>query len=256
MAGYDLPWFKMYAAETLSDENFLGWSVEERGAWITLLCHQWREGSIPADLDRIACLLRLDADAMRPQCERIWRRIADRFIPHPDLPGRLVSPRMEMEREEAMEVAKQKSDAAKKAATSRWSKGNRPHATAMRPHSDRNAPAMRPHAIQIQPSPEPEQSQPAIGLAGEERRLLVFRETLGERLGLPGPVGIGGDDPAAVVAFFLAQREAVGDEPLLTECCDLAAKSTTGVPTTLAWFVGWFKKLPVPKAQAVNAAVQ
>jgi uncharacterized protein YdaU (DUF1376 family) len=250
MAGYDLPWFKMYAAETLSDENFLGWSVEERGAWITLLCHQWREGSIPADLDRIACLLRLDADAMRPQCERIWRRIADRFIPHPDLPGRLVSPRMEMEREEAMEVAKQKSDAAKKAATSRWSKGNRKDATAMRPHSDRNAPAMRPHAIQIQPSPEPEQSQPAIGLAGEERRLLVFRETLGERLGLPGPVGIG-KDPESVIAFFQAQREAVGDDALLTECCDLAAKSETGVPATLGWFVGWLKKLPMPKA--VNA---
>jgi hypothetical protein len=83
--------------------------------------------------------------------------------------------------------------------------------------------------------------------AGEERRLLVFRETLGERLKLPEPVGIG-KDPDSVIAFFQAQREAVGDEPLLTECCDLAAKSTTGVPTTLSWFVGWLKKLPVPKA--------
>jgi uncharacterized protein YdaU (DUF1376 family) len=254
MAGFELPWFKVYAAEVLSDENVIGWSMEERGAWFTLLCHQWREGSIPADLDRIASLLRMDADAMRPQCDRIWRRIADRFVPHPDLPGRLVSPRMEMEREEALEQAAKKSESAKKAATSRWSKGNRPHATAMRPHSDRNAPAMRPHAIQIQPSPEPEQSQPAIGLAGEERRLLVFRETLGERLKLPEPVGIG-KDPDSVIAFFQTQREAVGDDALLTECCDLAAKSTTGVPTTLAWFVGWLKKLPVPKG-TVSAAVQ
>jgi hypothetical protein len=168
---------------------------------------------------------------------------------------------MEMEREEALEQAAKKSESAKKAATSRWSKGNRQHATAMRPHSDRNAPAMRPHAIQIQPSPEPEsaQSQPAKGigsvlqtatdgLAGGERRLLVFRQTLAEKLGLPEPMAIG-KDPDAVVAFFQSQREAVGDEPLLADCVNLAAKSTTGVPTTLGWFVGWLKKLPVPKAQ-------
>jgi uncharacterized protein YdaU (DUF1376 family) len=248
MAGYELPWFKVYAAEVLSDENVSGYSMDERGAWFTLLCHQWREGSIPAEPDRIARLLRMDADAMRPQCERIWLRIADRFVPHPDLPGRLVSPRMEMEREEAKEVAEKKSGLAKKAASSRWSKENRPHASAVRPQCVGNAPAMRPHAIQIQPSPESAQSQPTVaGLAGEERRLLVFRETLGERLGLSGPVSIG-KDPDAVVEFFLSQREAVGDESLLTECVDLAAKSTTGVPTTLAWFVGWLKKLPVPKA--------
>jgi hypothetical protein len=124
---------------------------------------------------------------------------------------------------------------------------------------------MRPHAIQSQPSQEPEsaQSQPAKGigsvlqaatdgLAGGERRLLVFRQSLAERLSLPAPLGIGGDDPAAVVAFFQQQRESVGDDALLTECCDLAKKSTSGTPSTLSWFVGWLKKLPMPKG-AVSA---
>lgn len=251
MAGDLLPYFKMFPAETLADERFSGWTVAERGAWLTLLLHAWVNGSIPADVDAIARILHVDATAMRSH----WQGIADRFIPHPDLPGRLTSRRLEEEREEAIARA----EAGKKGANSRWSKKNSKNATAMRPQCDRNAVP----SVVLMPTaqPSPEQLNPAqptgsaLGLAGEERRLLVFRETLGERLGLPGPIAIG-KDPDAVVAFFQSQREAVGDEPLLTECCDLAAKSSTGPPAHLSWFVGWLKNLAMPKAQAVNAAVQ
>jgi uncharacterized protein YdaU (DUF1376 family) len=244
MAGDLLPYFKIFPAETLADERFSGWDVAERGAWFTLILHAWVNGSIPSDEAALSRILHVDATAMRS----LWQGIADRFIPHPDLPeGRLTSRRLEEEREDAIARA----EAGKKGATSRWNKKNRAHATAMRPQCDRNA--VPSGVLMPTAQPSPAQHNPAqptverIGLAGEERRLLVFRQTLGERLGLSGPVSIG-KDPDAVVEFFLSQREAVGDESLLTECVDLAAKSTTGVPTTLAWFVGWLKKLPVPKA--------
>lgn len=114
------------------------------------------------------------------------------------------------------------------------------------------ASCLTPHPSPLLPATEA--AADAARPAGEERRLLVFRETLSEKLGLPETMAIG-KDPDAVVAFFQSQREAVGDESLLTECVDLAAKSKTGTPSTLAWFVGWLKRLPVPE-KAVNASMQ
>jgi len=111
-----LPWFKIYAAEILSDENFQGWDVTERGSWFTLLCVAWREGSIPADQQSLARLLHIDSSAMR----HVWSAIGSRFVEHPDHPGRLTSPRLEMEREAAEVLHKKKSGAGKLGATSRW----------------------------------------------------------------------------------------------------------------------------------------
>lgn len=126
MAG--LPWFKVYAAETLSDERFQGWDVDERGAWFTLVCVAWREGSIPGDQGSLARLLHVDGSRMR----LLWSAIGDRFTPHPDYPGRLTSPRLEMEREDAERVSERKSAAGRKGATSRWETAKRENGRRMR----------------------------------------------------------------------------------------------------------------------------
>jgi len=123
----DLPWFKVYAAETLSDENFQGWDVMERGAWFTLLLVCWREGSIPGDQQSLAKLLHLDASAMRAA----WSAIGSRFVGHPDAPGRLTSPRLEKEREVARALHSAKSGAGKKGARSRWDKIKKRNGRAM-----------------------------------------------------------------------------------------------------------------------------
>jgi uncharacterized protein YdaU (DUF1376 family) len=242
MAGDLLPYFKFYPAETIADERFSGWTLAERGAWLSLLLHAWVNGSIPGDLPSLARILHVDATAMRSH----WDAIGDRFTTLDHLPeGRLSSPRLEQERNEAIA----KVEAGKKGAKSRWGKGKGKHATAMRPQCDRNAdpmPPAQPRSAQRSAA----QSQPAMsGPAGEEREFLVFREALAERLGVSGPIAIG-KDPEAVVEFFQSQRELVGDDALLTECVDLAAKSTTGPPAHLSWFVGWLKKLPMPKQAA------
>jgi uncharacterized protein YdaU (DUF1376 family) len=127
MAGLD--YFRVYAAETLSDGNFQGWSVDERGAWFTLLLVAWREGSIPSDETSLAKLLHVDSSAMRA----LWSAIGSRFVEHLDFPGRLTSPRLEMEREAAEKAYNQKVAAGKLGATSRWSKTKRKHSGPIAP---------------------------------------------------------------------------------------------------------------------------
>jgi hypothetical protein len=123
----ELPWFKVYAAETLSDENFQGWDCTERGAWFTLICVAWREGSIPADQQSLAKLLHVDSSAMRS----LWSAIGSRFVEHPDHHGRLTSPRLEKERETAAALHAKKVGAGKNGARSRWDTGKRRHSRAM-----------------------------------------------------------------------------------------------------------------------------
>jgi hypothetical protein len=97
--------------------------------------------------------------------------------------------------------------------------------------------------------PATEAAADAARPAGGERRLLVFREALAARLSLPAPLDIG-KDADEVVRFFQRQREAVGDDALLNDCVEAAKLSQTGPPAHLSWFVGWLKKLPVPKQAA------
>ena len=149
MAGDMLPYFRFYPAETLSDERFQSWTLAERGAWLTLICYAWREGSIPGDLPSLAKLLRIDGNAMAT----LWQCLGNRFVEHPDYPGRLCSLRQEEEREKAQAAIAKKVSAGKKGAESRWAKLRQTNGTA-------NAIAMANDSPQPYPQPQP-QPQPA-----------------------------------------------------------------------------------------------
>ena len=146
MAITDFPWFKIYAAETLSDENFLSWGLAERGVWITLLCHCWKEGSIPSDISKLARICSCNADAMQEH----WTGIADRFR-ESQIPGRLICPRLEFERELSIQESEDKSQHGKKAAHARWNK----YKTEMPEHCPSIARGMPSDAPQPQPQPQP-----------------------------------------------------------------------------------------------------
>jgi uncharacterized protein YdaU (DUF1376 family) len=118
MAISDFPWFKIYAAETLSDEHFISWDATQRGIWITLLCHAWKEGSIPADVSILARLCGVDAQAMPGH----FSGIAHRFLPHCSDPKRLICPRLEFERQQALEESARRSTHGAKGANARWQK--------------------------------------------------------------------------------------------------------------------------------------
>jgi uncharacterized protein YdaU (DUF1376 family) len=154
-----LPWFKIWAAETLSDERFSGWTMEERGAWFTLIVHAWREGSIPSDQQSLGRLCHCDSQAMRA----LWSAIGDRFVEAPGKPGRLVSPRLERERDEGKERLQRAKEAGSSGASKRWGKGKRgnsdPIATLSQPDSDPNATPMRFDSASASASAQQQQKQ-------------------------------------------------------------------------------------------------
>lgn len=244
--GYSMPYFPIYAAETLADGRFQSWSCEERGAWLTLLCLCWNDGDIPSSQTILGRLLHLDAVAMASA----WSAIGDRFIEVPGKPGRLMSPRLEVERQKAENLSRKRALAGEEGAKGRWNKGNRKNGKRMplpsEPHSDADGNSM---ANRCPPPPTPPPSPPPTpdrqtdgGLAGDGQGLGFFRSKLAARLGVP-KVGVG-KNAGEVLRFFQAQLASVGEECLLNDCQELAKQSRNGTPSTLSWFVGWLERLP------------
>ena len=73
-------------------------------------------------------------------------------------------------------------------------------------------------------------------------RLAGFRKKLANQLGMER-IDLG-RDPDDVVAFFEEQIAANGEECMLLDCLEIASRSNNGTPTSLAFFPGWFRRLP------------
>ncbi len=119
-----LAYMPFYTADFLADENVSSMTFAERGLYITLLCHAWREGSIPGDVAAIARLVQRPIGEVR----KVWLTVAPRFTPSGD---RLVQRRMETVRGEVSATAQRRSDAGKKGAEQRWKSDGPAIATAM-----------------------------------------------------------------------------------------------------------------------------
>src|SRR5262245_38031093 len=87
-------------------------SLQERGAYITLLCFCWQDQSLPADHGRLANILGLPASAFR----KLWPHIASCFQ---EQEGRLVHPRLEKERLKQATHRQRQSDKGKASAANR-----------------------------------------------------------------------------------------------------------------------------------------
>ena len=109
-------WFKFWAKEYLADAKVRALTYEKRGILQTLWAFAWEEGSIPADHEDLGVMLGIPAKAMRTHYEWITRF----FVEDPKDSSRLVSPRLEMDREEA----DAKGSKARQSAMQRWSKRN------------------------------------------------------------------------------------------------------------------------------------
>jgi uncharacterized protein YdaU (DUF1376 family) len=114
------PAFSFYPKDILSDLNVAAMTDEELGVYVKLLCHQWLEGSIPADMDRLARVVK----RTRRSLDRLWPSLAPCFKVDGD---RLMNARLEKER--VKQLARQESQSVKglKSAKSRVSnKGVQP----------------------------------------------------------------------------------------------------------------------------------
>lgn len=84
-----LDWFPFYVDDFLLDERVVRYGNEALGAYLRLLCFQWREGTLPDDRDSLRALARVDG-------EQPWfvKLIGECFEAVPGKPERLHSPRL------------------------------------------------------------------------------------------------------------------------------------------------------------------
>lgn len=98
MSQYDTPdWFPFYVYVFLGDELVQSMTLEQIGAYTLLLCAQWINGSIPADIPALARMLRGRTTA---EMEILWQGIGGCFTDTGD--GRLVQKRLATERDKAI----------------------------------------------------------------------------------------------------------------------------------------------------------
>jgi uncharacterized protein YdaU (DUF1376 family) len=91
-------WFSFYPYEFISDERVLAMTLEQVGAYLLLMMSQWVNGSIPSDIPTLARILKRTTAEM----EILWAGVRPCFQEHPEMPGRLVQPRLEGERAETL----------------------------------------------------------------------------------------------------------------------------------------------------------
>ena len=86
------PAFQFYAADWLADENVELMTLEEEGAYIRALSYCWREGSLPADKEKLSRLLK--------GCSmQTLTTVQGCFVVGSNDGSRLVHPRLEIERQ-------------------------------------------------------------------------------------------------------------------------------------------------------------
>ncbi len=112
------PAFQFYPAEFLSDENVVMMTNQELGCYIKLMCFCWREGSIPADISKIAKLCGEDGSVMA----KLWLAIGSCFIQLEGDSSRLLHPRLEKEHIKQEEHRKERSASGAKGAQAKWNK--------------------------------------------------------------------------------------------------------------------------------------
>jgi uncharacterized protein YdaU (DUF1376 family) len=83
-------------------------SLEAKGAYLELLIMQWREGSIPAEPDQLARMLRIRKISFG---KRIWPQIVSCFV---ETNGRLVQRRLEQERLEGQDYLRKQENNGKR----------------------------------------------------------------------------------------------------------------------------------------------
>lgn len=108
-------WFRLNAHDWLTDEHVRSMSLACQGAYIALLCYQWREGSLPADPGTLARLLGCDLSEMQD----ILSVLSNRFQVYE---GRLYQRRLAIERREVTKFHKAQSERGRAGNAKRWKK--------------------------------------------------------------------------------------------------------------------------------------
>jgi len=116
-----LDWFPFNVVAWLTSETARCMGNAARGVYIDLLARQWRDGSIPADVARLARLCGETADSFAA----IWEEVGPCFTELDGDSSRLINLRLEQDRTEQDQARIQKSEAGKRGNAKRWDAKNR-----------------------------------------------------------------------------------------------------------------------------------
>ncbi len=111
-----LPYFRWYPTDAYTDEKYAAMSLAELGLYHLCLNLAWVNNGIPADLGRLAAILKLK----REEIERLWKAVGKCFT---EVDGRLYNQRQEKERKHALT----KSEKATKSVRMRYERSSNDH---------------------------------------------------------------------------------------------------------------------------------
>lgn len=217
-------WMPLYVGDYLSDTAHL--TTAEHGAYLLLLMHQWRAGSVPADENQQARIARCGV--------KEWRRLAPAVLPffHVTETGKLHQMRLERERQRSLTISQKRHAVAVTAAKKRWNINEAPMPEACSEHAASTAKSCHPH-------PQP-QSQDRVIPFGSNSRARGPRASVPLPTGFeefwnlyPAKVGKG----AALKAWPKAVRQAGGDpsEIILALKARLHLFNPDFVPNPATW---------------------
>ncbi len=177
------PAFRFYPNDFLSDRNVVVMSMQERGAYITLICYAWNE-PLPADVPGLSKLCGIPLAAFR----KIWPALSGCFR---EQGGRLVHPRLERERQKQSEYRQRQSDRGVASGASRRRTKHEPETNAgsLPVQPETNAGSI-PVEQERQPDPQPKpnssfsssfSSSPSGGTPTLPERAGAFCEWYGEK---------------------------------------------------------------------------
>ena len=106
------PAFQFYAGDFLSDIDVQIMTMAQRGIYITLLAHEWIEGSLPTDTRHLNILC-----GKHPNFNSDWNVVKNCFY---EDGGRLYNKRLEAERNNLISYRERMSNNGKKGANARW----------------------------------------------------------------------------------------------------------------------------------------
>jgi uncharacterized protein YdaU (DUF1376 family) len=146
----------------------IGWTAEERGHYLTLLMIQWDRGSLPAEAN--------DLERLSPGVCECWSILAGKFPVCED--GTRRNAKLEEHRCRCVEIREKRSQAAKSAASGRWSGDASRTANASQTHSKRTANGCHPTSTSTSTSyamsstvvEDSQQAAPVVAVSEQPKR--------------------------------------------------------------------------------------
>ncbi len=105
MASEKAPAFQFYPKDFMMDGNVMAMTLAERGAYITLICWCWLEGSVPTEMAALARLCKVST----PIFARLWPALEPCF--EPIAANCMIQPRIERERKKQETYREMKAEA-------------------------------------------------------------------------------------------------------------------------------------------------